>query len=200
MRRRVVLWFLLLWVTACQSSGTVTPETEQEEDMALKLTSPVFAHGEAIPKLYTCDGEDISPPLAWRDAPAGTQSFALICDDPDAPAGVWDHLILFNIPASATGLPEGIAERTDGSVYGKNSWRRLDYGGPCHRAARTAISSGCTPSTPRSISKQALPSAKWSARCRGTSWRRPSCWGRTPAGDRSEPSRKAQVPAGRHRE
>jgi len=131
MRRSVVLWLLLLLVTACQSSETVTPEIEQEEDMALKLTSPMFAHGEAIPKLYTCDGEDISPPLVWSDAPAGTQSFALICDDPDAPAGVWDHLILFNIPASATGLPEGIAERTDGSVYGKNSWRRLDYGGPC---------------------------------------------------------------------
>jgi len=96
-----------------------------------KLSSAAFVHGEAIPALYTCDGEDLSPPLSWSGGPEATQSYVLICDDPDAPVGVWDHLILFNIPASTSELPQGIAERTDGSLYGKNSWRRLNYGGPC---------------------------------------------------------------------
>lgn len=126
----LVVWLLIL-ATACRSPEVVAPVDEQEGTMGFTLTSTAFAHGEAIPKLYTCDGEDISPPLAWSGAPAGTRSFVLICDDPDAPVGVWDHWLLFNIPATVDGLPEGVAERTDGSLYGKNSWRRQDYGGPC---------------------------------------------------------------------
>lgn len=131
MRRGWGLLLLLVLVPACRGPETVTPTEEKEGAMTFKLTSTAFTHGATIPQLYTCDGEDLSPPLAWSGAPAGTQSFALICDDPDAPVGVWDHLILFNIPAATSALPEGVAERTDGSLYGKNSWRRLDYGGPC---------------------------------------------------------------------
>jgi Raf kinase inhibitor-like YbhB/YbcL family protein len=87
-----------------------------------------------IPKRFTCDGEDLSPPLSWSGLPAGTRSLALICDDPDAPVGTWDHWVLFNIPATVTGLPENVpakASLDDGSVHGNNSWGRPGYGGPC---------------------------------------------------------------------
>jgi Raf kinase inhibitor-like YbhB/YbcL family protein len=102
--------------------------------MAFALTSEAFAPKGAIPRPYTCDGEDISPPLAWGDPPAGTQSFALICDDPDAPGGTWVHWVLYNLSGAARSLPEGVgphAELPDGGRHGENSWGRLGYGGPC---------------------------------------------------------------------
>ncbi|MGC9398942.1 MAG: YbhB/YbcL family Raf kinase inhibitor-like protein [Anaerolineae bacterium] len=102
--------------------------------MDFELTSTAFEHEDAIPTKYTCDGEDISPPLAWTEPPEDTESFALICDDPDAPMGTWVHWVLYNIPADARGLPEGVPAREnldDGSLHGKNSWGRRDYGGPC---------------------------------------------------------------------
>jgi len=102
--------------------------------MAFELTSSVFAQGEPIPVKYTCDGEDVSPPLEWGDPPQGTESFALVNDDPDAPVGTWDHWILYNLPPEARSLPEAVpsdAELPDGSQHGQNSWRRLGYGGPC---------------------------------------------------------------------
>lgn len=98
--------------------------------MALTITSTAFAQGQPIPAKYTCDGRDISPPLHWSDVPAGTQSFALIMDDPDAPAGTWVHWVLFNLPANLYDLPEK-ATPPQGSLEGKNSWGRLGYGGPC---------------------------------------------------------------------
>ncbi|MEW5768638.1 MAG: YbhB/YbcL family Raf kinase inhibitor-like protein [bacterium] len=102
--------------------------------MPFELTSSAFVTGKPIPRKYTCDGEDISPPLQWSDPPQGTQSFALISDDPDAPMGTWVHWVLYNLPANRRTLPENItsdAELPDGSRHGKNSWRRLGYGGPC---------------------------------------------------------------------
>ncbi|MFQ5794883.1 MAG: YbhB/YbcL family Raf kinase inhibitor-like protein [Candidatus Bipolaricaulia bacterium] len=102
--------------------------------MPFELTSTAFAPGEPIPRKYTCDGEDISPPLQWSDPPQDTQSFALIADDPDAPRGTWVHWVLYNLPAEARGLPEAVpsdADLPDGSRHGQNSWRRLSYGGPC---------------------------------------------------------------------
>ncbi len=102
--------------------------------MLFELTSPRFARGEPIPRKYTCDGENISPPLRWSDLPQGTQSLALIADDPDAPIGTWVHWVLYNLPAETRGLPEAIppdADLPDGSQHGRNSWRRLGYGGPC---------------------------------------------------------------------
>lgn len=98
--------------------------------MALTLTSTAFAQGQPIPARYTCDDQDISPPLHWSDAPAGTQSFALILDDPDAPAGPWVHWVLFNLPANLRDLPEK-ATPPQGSLEGKNGWGRVGYGGPC---------------------------------------------------------------------
>ncbi len=102
--------------------------------MSLKLTSKSFPAAGWIPSQYTCDGEDLSPPLQWADAPENTRSFALIADDPDAPAGTWVHWVLYNLSADLTGLEEGIsklAELPGGGLRGTNSWRRLSYGGPC---------------------------------------------------------------------
>ena len=106
--------------------------------MALALTSPAFSHNGPIPKLYTCQGKDISPALAWSGLPAGTRSLALIVDDPDAPDPAapkmtWVHWVLYNLPVSAAGLPEAVASNAlpSGTREGKNDWKRTGYGGPC---------------------------------------------------------------------
>ncbi len=93
----------------------------------MRLSSPAFASGEAIPARHTCDGRDVSPPLVIEDIPQGTACLALIMDDPDAPAGTWDHWVAYDIPVTAT-VPEGVRSL---GVAGRNSWRRTGYGGPC---------------------------------------------------------------------
>lgn len=99
--------------------------------MSLVLKSLAFVAGGLIPPQFTCDGEGISPPLAWEGAPAGVGSFALVMDDPDAPRGTWDHWIVFNIPPEIMGFDEA-QKRFDKAIqFGKNSWGREDYGGPC---------------------------------------------------------------------
>lgn len=98
--------------------------------MTFELTSTAFAPGEPIPTKYTCDEADISPPLAWRDPPPSTQSFALIMDDPDAPVGTWVHWVLFNLPPEMHNLAEGASPPSE-SQAGQNSWGRPGYGGPC---------------------------------------------------------------------
>ena len=140
-KRCVWLLFLLcgLMVGGCQRAAPppTVPATlpeKGEQAMAFELTSTAFVQGKPIPRKYTCDGQDISPPLSWGDPPAGTRSLALIADDPDAPAGTWVHWVLYNLPAASRGLPEAVpadAELADGSQHGRNSWRRLGYGGPC---------------------------------------------------------------------
>ena len=106
--------------------------------MALTITSAAFAHGGEIPALYTCEGRDISPPLAWSGAPEGAKSLALIVDDPDAPDPkaprmTWVHWVLYNIPPAATGLAEGVQKKNLPRVTleGLNNWKRTGYGGPC---------------------------------------------------------------------
>lgn len=102
--------------------------------MIMKLFSSAFTDGGRIPVRYTCDGENISPPLSWSELPEETATLALICDDPDAPAGVWDHWLLFNIKADVPELEEGISHAFDpfpGSGHGLNSWGKACYGGPC---------------------------------------------------------------------
>jgi len=101
--------------------------------MRFELKS-AFAAGELIPRKYTCDGEDISPPLQWSDPPQDAQTFALIADDPDAPIGTWVHWVLYNLPTETRALPEAVppdADLPNGSRHGKNSWEQLGYGGPC---------------------------------------------------------------------
>jgi len=102
--------------------------------MTITLKSTAFADGKPIPDQYSCWGEGISPPLEWSEAPAGTKSFALIVDDPDAPSGTYVHWIIYNIPASSTGLPEAVAPEAqlqDGSLQGMNSSRRTGFTSPC---------------------------------------------------------------------
>lgn len=106
--------------------------------MELELTSSAFSRGQAIPRDYTCDGDDMSPPLAWERVPPGTESLVLIVDDPDAPDPAapkmtWVHWILYNIPPSTTSLPPGVsrADLPPGTREGLNDWKRTGYGGPC---------------------------------------------------------------------
>jgi Raf kinase inhibitor-like YbhB/YbcL family protein len=99
-----------------------------------ELKSFAFEAGGDIPKKFTCDGSDLSPALNWNEPPAGTQSFSLIMDDPDAPVGTWVHWVLYNLPASARQLPEGVPndrELANSARQGSNSWNRIGYGGPC---------------------------------------------------------------------
>lgn len=99
--------------------------------MAFELTSRVFTDGGWIPPDYTCDGKNISPPLAWSNAPAETNNFVLIMDDPDAPAGTWDHWLLYGISNSTTGFEEDFRESNSLVETGRNSWGNLRYQGPC---------------------------------------------------------------------
>lgn len=106
--------------------------------MPLILESPAFPDGSPIPVEYTCEGRDISPPLAWRGVPDGTQSLVLIVDDPDAPDPkaprmTWVHWVVFNLPPQTTGLPAGVrdADLPAGTRAGMNDWKRGGYGGPC---------------------------------------------------------------------
>ena len=106
----------------------------QEVEMKFEITSPAFSAGGPIPVKYSCKGSDITPALTWSEPPAGTQSFALILDDPDSPSGTWVHWVMFNIPASARGLPENIPtdpQLSDGSLQGRTSAGTSGYHGPC---------------------------------------------------------------------
>ncbi len=106
--------------------------------MALKIHSPAFADGGEIPSKYTCEGDDIAPPLEWKGVPGNARSLVLIVDDPDAPDPAaprmtWVHWLLYNLPADTSGLPEGVAEADlpTGVRGGLNDWKRTGYGGPC---------------------------------------------------------------------
>lgn len=137
-RIRRTTWLLLLIVAAAcsaaeeESAGLAL--IEEEQAMTVAVSSSAFSQGTSIPTRYTCDGQDISPPLDWRGLPDGSVSLALIVEDPDAPGGNWVHWLAFNIPASTTGLPEGLPVAgpiPGGGIQGNNSWRRTGYGGPC---------------------------------------------------------------------
>lgn len=102
--------------------------------MPFELTCSTFKDGELVPKEHTCEGEDVSPPLRWNHPPAGTRSFALIADDPDAPGGTWVHWVMYNIPIDIRGLAEGLPAQEilpNDAQQGLNDFKRLGYGGPC---------------------------------------------------------------------
>ena len=108
--------------------------------MPFQITSAAFAQGSAIPKNYSCEGTDISPALHWGDPPAGTQSFAMVMDDPDAPAGTWVHWVLWNVPGGTRDLGENVPkqqELPDGSRQGRNDFRKVGYNGPCPPGGKT---------------------------------------------------------------
>lgn len=101
--------------------------------MTFVLTCPAFTDGERIPGRFTCEGDDVSPPLEWDDPPAEALSFSLVCSDPDAPGKVWYHWAIFDIPVSASGLPEAVPRhpRVGGARQAVSDFRRFGYGGPC---------------------------------------------------------------------
>ena len=128
-------------MTALMFSGLVLMDVNvlhAEEIMALTLKSSAYDNGGVIPSRYTCEGEDVSPPLVWTGVPETARSLVLIIDDPDAPdpnapKTIWVHWVLYNIPPDVTGLPEGVAPETlpPGIMEGLNDWNRTGYGGPC---------------------------------------------------------------------
>lgn len=100
----------------------------------MELRSKAFKEGQSIPRKHTCDGPDLSPPLEWSDVPQGTNAFALLMEDPDAATGSWVHWLLYDLPAEARSLPEGVSPTETlprGGAQGKNDFGRLGYGGPC---------------------------------------------------------------------
>ena|SRR2546430_2777364 len=127
MRQSAPYWLCVIIVTAGATGGRRT---------AFMLTSTAFTNDAAIPGKHTCDGADVSPPLSWSGAPPRTAAFALIADDPDAPAGTWVHWVLYDLPETVARLPENVP-KTDappelgGGVQGRNDSRRTGYGGPC---------------------------------------------------------------------
>jgi Raf kinase inhibitor-like YbhB/YbcL family protein len=128
----------LVWRMSATGSNPILSVSalapQEGKAMSLSISSPSFSSGGDIPKKFTCDGADISPQLAWTEPPQGTKSFALLVDDPDAPVGNWNHWTLWNLPASASGLAEGISKEAslpDGSQQGKNDFRKTGYNGPC---------------------------------------------------------------------
>ncbi len=130
-----VLIFTLLMSVGCQPKG----EPSKEAEIVLSVSSAAFREGEVIPAKYTCQGQDVSPPLTLSEAPVGTQSLALIVDDLDAPGGVFTHWIIFNIPADSRELPEAVptqAELPSGALQGKNDFGRMGYAGPCPPSGR----------------------------------------------------------------
>jgi Raf kinase inhibitor-like YbhB/YbcL family protein len=133
MNKNLLICVLLaILLSSCSSSQTPTSEA----DMSLDLKSEAFVNGQSIPAKYSCIGKNISPALTWSDPPAGTQSFALIVDDPDAPAGTWVHWVLYNIPADKRSLQEDLpvtGKNVDPSAvyFGKNSSGNTRYDGPC---------------------------------------------------------------------
>ena len=126
-----------IMVISCKSEKDTKPiikETKEVKATEMKIKSSAFEEGGMIPGKYTCDGENVSPPLSWSDAPAETKTFALINHDPDAPAGTWVHWVIYNIPGSEKELPEAIAPKKNldnGAVQGVNDFRKTGYGGPC---------------------------------------------------------------------
>jgi Raf kinase inhibitor-like YbhB/YbcL family protein len=114
--------------------GREPPAAPANGGDGMKISSTALAEAGMIPRRYTCDAENVSPPVEWSGVPAGAQTLALIVDDPDASAGTWIHWVVYDLPVGSAGLPEGIkgeATVPGGGVQGTNSFRQIGYGGPC---------------------------------------------------------------------
>jgi len=126
----IVICVMILLCLGFIGNAFSTPEGGR----TMKITSSAFNEGQMIPLKFTCDGQDISPPLEWDNAPGAAKSFALICDDPDAPMGTWVHWVVYDIPPDMKNLAEDIRPERElgrGIRQGKNSWPNIGYGGPC---------------------------------------------------------------------
>jgi len=153
---RIALSLSALFAVALLMTGSAA---FGQESTPFTLTSTAFTDGSRIPDRYTCNGKNVSPPLAWSGVPGGTASLALIMDDPDAPGKTWVHWVLYNIDPKTAGLPESVSIDAIGAVSGITSFSRPGYGGPCppigrgvHRyiftlyalSARPAVAGGAT--------------------------------------------------------
>ncbi len=127
----VICALLPVGVLAC---GSKEPAPTAAGKPVLSLYSPAFKEGETLPAKYTCDGEKLSPPLAWANVPPETANFALILEDLDAPKGVFTHWVLFNLPGNLRELPEGVpagSQLENGALQGGNDFSATGYGAPC---------------------------------------------------------------------
>ena len=142
MARRVQVLTILTIVLALggcagrsQTVTTPPPAATPANDKAeIKLTSAAFNEGQPIPRAYTCDGVNISPPLEWSSVPKTARTIAIVCDDPDAPGGTWVHWVLYNLPADNIGLVENLPATDNlkaGGFQGTNDFGKIGYGGPC---------------------------------------------------------------------
>lgn len=125
---------LLAITSSCSNSTSHSEQRPDPSALGFRIGSRVFNEGTIIPKRFTCEGEDISPPLSWTKSPGGTRSLALIVEDPDAPAGIWTHWVVYNLPARTTAIPESVPKENqlpDGGLQGRNSFGHIGYGGPC---------------------------------------------------------------------
>jgi len=131
----VILTFLIGCSRNEKQAESKPDVSEQVETMGnIQITSSAFKEGELMPSKYTCDGQDISPPLKWSGVPQNTKSIALICDDPDAPMGTWVHWVIYNIPPTVTELSEGFPATetiSNGAKQGITDFKKTGYGGPC---------------------------------------------------------------------
>jgi Raf kinase inhibitor-like YbhB/YbcL family protein len=133
---RLSVLLMLSFTCPLLGLGCKQPSNEMQSGrstMSIELTSTAFQSGAAIPKQYTGDGADRSPPLKWSEPPSGTKSLALICDDPDAPRGTWVHWVIFNLPGQTRELEEGVPTKEtldNGAKQGKNDFGKIGYGGP----------------------------------------------------------------------
>jgi hypothetical protein len=129
MKYILVLMLVSSLFAACGSNAK-----KEETAMTMQITSSAFTEGQPIPKKNTCEGADVSPPLAWTNVPEGAKSLALICDDPDAPMGTWVHWVLYNLPPDTRTLGENVPKKPaldNGAMQGTSDFRRPGYGGPC---------------------------------------------------------------------
>jgi len=122
-------WIVVALVMQAGFLSTTAFGREVRKMETMTITSPAFSQGASIAAIYTCDGDDVSPPLVIGAAPAGTKSLALIADDPDAPGGMWVHWVVWNIPPQTLEISEN--KLPAGAKQGRNGWKRNSYGGPC---------------------------------------------------------------------
>ena len=137
--RFTVVGLLLLMIGCARQAPPSTKPLEnvnlpQTSPSAMQVTSTAIKEGQPIPRQYTCDGVNISPPLEWKGTPKSARTIAIIADDPDAPSGTWVHWVVYNLPAENIGLVENLPPTEDvkaGGFQGKNDFQKIGYGGPC---------------------------------------------------------------------
>jgi hypothetical protein len=134
MSARITTLFAAAWLAGWFTAGHADNAGTNETTMKIELTTTAFVQGQPIPSRHAYEHQDLSPALQWSGVPSATKSLALICDDPDAPMGTWVHWVLYDLPPTTTGLPEGLPktpELASGAKQGVNDYQKIGYGGPC---------------------------------------------------------------------